>query len=113
MPVPVGSQALVGALGLRASWATVRSAMSQAGALGASGRRPRSAWAIEACESLMRESNPSIAPDQLMIRHQFHQVQLTSDDWPPLVATGGPTRPRRHARSGAPRPIRPRRVSSP
>ncbi|MEX2135987.1 MAG: heat-inducible transcriptional repressor HrcA [Chloroflexota bacterium] len=91
--VPVGSQALVERYGLPVSSATVRSAMAELEALGllshphtSAGRVPSDLGYRTYVESLMRESALDRA-DQLMIRHQFSQVQLTSNEWLRLAAS--------------------------
>ena len=91
--IPVGSQALVSRYGLMVSSATVRSAMAELEALGllshphtSAGRVPSDLGYRIYVESLMRESALDNA-DQLMIRHQFSQVQLTSNEWLRLAAS--------------------------
>jgi heat-inducible transcriptional repressor len=91
--IPVGSQALVDRYGLLVSSATVRSAMAELEALGllshphtSAGRVPSDLGYRIYVESLMRESALDRA-DQLMIRHQFSQVQLTSNEWLRLAAS--------------------------
>ncbi len=91
--IPVGSQALVDRYGLLVSSATVRSAMADLEALGllshphtSAGRVPSDLGYRIYVESLMRESALDGA-DQLMIRHQFSQVQLTSNEWLRLAAS--------------------------
>ncbi|MEX0710509.1 MAG: heat-inducible transcriptional repressor HrcA [Chloroflexota bacterium] len=91
--IPVGSQALVDRYGLLVSSATVRSAMAELEALGllshphtSAGRVPSDLGYRIYVESLMRESALDNA-DQLMIRHQFSQVQLTSNEWLRLAAS--------------------------
>ena len=91
--VPVGSQALVERYRLPVSSATVRSAMAELEALGllshphtSAGRVPSDLGYRTYVESLMRESALDRA-DQLMIRHQFSQVQLTSNEWLRLAAS--------------------------
>jgi heat-inducible transcriptional repressor len=91
--IPVGSQALVERYGLPVSSATVRSAMAELESLGllshphtSAGRVPSDLGYRTYVESLMRESALDRA-DQLMIRHQFSQVQLTSNEWLRLAAS--------------------------
>jgi heat-inducible transcriptional repressor len=91
--VPVGSQALVERYRLLVSSATVRSAMAELEALGllshphtSAGRVPSDLGYRIYVESLMREASLDRA-DQLMIRHQFSQVQLTSNEWLRLAAS--------------------------
>src|SRR5688572_13500674 len=91
--VPVGSKALVGRYSLGVSPATVRSAMAELEALGllthphtSAGRVPSDLGYRLYVESLMREAELDQA-DRLMIRHQFSQVQLTSNDWLRLAAS--------------------------
>jgi heat-inducible transcriptional repressor len=91
--VPVGSKALVQRYGMRVSSATVRSAMAELEALGllthphtSAGRVPSDLGYRLYVEALMREAELDDA-DQLMIRHQFSQVQLTSNEWLRLAAS--------------------------
>ena len=91
--VPVGSKALVSRYGLAVSPATVRSAMAELEALGllthphtSAGRVPSDLGYRLYVESLMREAELDTA-DRLMIRHQFSQVQLTSNEWLRLAAS--------------------------
>jgi len=90
---PVGSRVLVDRYGLGVSSATVRSAMAELEALGllshphtSAGRVPSDLGYRVYVESLMREATMDRA-DQLMIRHQFSQVQLTSNEWLRLAAS--------------------------
>lgn len=91
--VPVGSKALVTRYGLRVSPATVRSAMAELESLGllshphtSAGRVPSDLGYRLYVESLMREAELDTT-DRLMIRHQFSQVQLTSNEWLRLAAS--------------------------
>jgi heat-inducible transcriptional repressor len=91
--VPVGSKALVTRYRLGVSPATVRSAMAELEALGllthphtSAGRVPSDLGYRLYVESLMREAELDMT-DQLMIRHQFSQVQLTSNEWLRLAAS--------------------------
>ena len=91
--VPVGSKALVNRYRLDVSPATVRSAMAELEAMGllthphtSAGRVPSDLGYRLYVESLMREAELD-RTDQLMIRHQFAQVQLTSDEWLRLAAS--------------------------
>jgi heat-inducible transcriptional repressor len=91
--MPVGSKALVTRYGLGVSSATVRSAMADLEAMGllshphtSAGRVPSDLGYRLYVESLMREAELDTA-DRLMIRHQFSQVQLTSDEWLRLAAS--------------------------
>jgi heat-inducible transcriptional repressor len=91
--VPVGSAALVRRYGLNVSPATIRSAMADLEALGllthphtSAGRVPSDLGYRFYVEALMREAELDRA-DALMIRHQFRQVQLTSNDWLRLAAS--------------------------
>jgi heat-inducible transcriptional repressor len=91
--VPVGSKSLVTRYHFGVSPATVRSAMAELEALGllthphtSAGRVPSDLGYRIYVESLMRESQLDHA-DQLMIRHQFSQVQLTSNEWLRLAAS--------------------------
>src|SRR5918999_4043874 len=85
--IPVGSKALVARYGLGVSSATVRSAMAELEAMGllshphtSAGRVPSDLGYRVYVESLMREAQLDRS-DELMIRHQFQQVQLTSNEW--------------------------------
>jgi heat-inducible transcriptional repressor len=91
--VPVGSLALLGRYALGVSPATVRSAMAELEAMGllshphtSAGRVPSDMGYRLYVESLMREAELDEA-DRLMIRHQFSQVQLTSNEWLRLAAS--------------------------
>src|SRR5918996_598216 len=91
--MPVGSKSLVTRYGLGVSSATVRSAMAELEAMGllshphtSAGRVPSDLGYRLYVESLMREAELDTA-DRLMIRHQFSQVQLTSDEWLRLAAS--------------------------
>src|SRR6188474_737470 len=91
--VPVGSKTLVERYGLQVSPATVRSAMAELETLGllshphtSAGRVPSDLGYRLYVESLMRETALD-RTDELMIRHQFSQVQLTSDEVLRLAAS--------------------------
>jgi heat-inducible transcriptional repressor len=91
--VPVGSKALVQRYGLGVSSATVRGAMAELEAMGllthphtSAGRVPSDLGYRIYVESLMRETELDRS-DRLMIRHQFSQVQLTSNEWLRLAAS--------------------------
>src|ERR671914_2040351 len=91
--VPVGSKALVHRYSLGASPATIRSAMAELEALcllthphTSAGRVPSDLGYRLYVEALMREAELD-ETDQLMIRHQFSQVQLTSNEWLRLAAS--------------------------
>jgi heat-inducible transcriptional repressor len=91
--VPVGSKTLVQRHRLGVSSATIRSAMAELEALGllshphtSAGRVPSDLGYRVYVESLMREAQLDRA-DELMIRHQFQQVQLTSNEWLRLAAS--------------------------
>jgi heat-inducible transcriptional repressor len=91
--IPVGSKALVNRYGLGVSPATVRSAMAELESLGllthphtSAGRVPSDLGYRLYVEALMREAELD-PTDRLMIRHQFSQVQLTSNDWLRLAAS--------------------------
>lgn len=90
--VPVGSKSLVSRYRLDVSPATVRSAMAELEQLGllthphtSAGRVPSDLGYRLYVESLMREAELDVT-DRLMIRHQFSQVQLTSNEWLRLAA---------------------------
>jgi heat-inducible transcriptional repressor len=91
--LPVGSKTLLQRHALGVSPATVRSAMADLEALGllshphtSAGRVPSDLGYRVYVESLMREAQLD-PTDQLMIRHQFSQVQLTSNEWLRLAAS--------------------------
>jgi len=91
--VPVGSKSLVDRHRLNVSSATVRGAMADLEALGllthphtSAGRVPSDLGYRLYVESLMREAALD-RMDELMIRHQFAQVQLTSNEWLRLAAS--------------------------
>ena len=91
--IPVGSRALLSRYALGVSPATIRGAMAELEALGllthphtSAGRVPSDLGYRLYVESLMREAELDVT-DQLMIRHQFSQVQLTSDEWLRLAAS--------------------------
>jgi heat-inducible transcriptional repressor len=90
---PVGSQALVERYGLGVSSATVRNILAEleaAGLLGhphtSAGRVPTDAGYRFYVESIV-DSVPLPAVEQLMIRHQFGQVEFASEHWFRLAAT--------------------------
>ena len=91
--VPVGSQALVARYGLGVSSATVRNILADLEVNGllthphtSAGRIPTDAGYRYFVESV---SDSSVLPavEQLMIRHQFGQVQHASEQWFRLAAT--------------------------
>lgn len=91
--IPVGSKALVTRYRLGVSPATVRSAMAELEAMGllthphtSAGRVPSDLGYRLYVESLMRETELD-STDRLMIRHQFSQVQMTSNEWLRLAAS--------------------------
>jgi heat-inducible transcriptional repressor len=90
---PVGSQALVDRYGLGVSSATVRSILAELEAAGllthphtSAGRIPTDAGYRYYVETIV-ESVPLPAVEQLMIRHQFGQVEFASEHWFRLAAT--------------------------
>ena len=90
---PVGSQALVERYGLGVSSATVRSILAELEANGllthphtSAGRIPTDAGYRFYVESIA-EAVPLPAVEQLMIRHQFGQVEFASEHWFRLAAT--------------------------
>jgi heat-inducible transcriptional repressor len=90
---PVGSQALVERYGLGVSSATVRNVLAELEAAGllthphtSAGRVPTDAGYRFYVESIV-EGVPLPAVEQLMIRHQFGQVEFTSEHWFRLAAT--------------------------
>ena len=115
---PVGSQALVERRGLAVSSATVRNVMAdleRAGFLGhphtSAGRVPTDLGYRFYVESVRPYAG--LAPvEQLMIRHQFGQVQFASEQWFRLAAAtlAGATRAAGLATPAKPRSSRVRRV---
>jgi heat-inducible transcriptional repressor len=90
--IPVGSKVLVDRYRLGVSPATVRSAMAELEAMGllthphtSAGRVPSDLGYRLYVESLMREAELDTV-DRLTIRHQFSQVELTSNEWLRLAA---------------------------
>ena len=90
---PVGSAALVERYGLGVSSATVRNVLAElelAGLLGhphtSAGRVPTEHGYRYYVESIV-DSVPLPAVEQLMIRHQFGQVEFASEHWFRLAAT--------------------------
>lgn len=90
---PVGSQALVERHGLDVSSATVRSIFAELEAAGllsqphtSAGRVPTDAGYRFFVETTM-DSAPLAPVEQLMVRHQFGQVEFASEHWFRLAAT--------------------------
>ncbi len=90
---PVGSQALVERYGLGVSSATVRGILAELEAAGllthphtSAGRVPTDAGYRFYVESIV-DAVPLPAVEQLMIRHQFGQVEFASEHWFRLAAT--------------------------
>ncbi len=90
---PVGSQALVERYRLGVSSATVRHILSELEAAGllthphtSAGRIPTDAGYRYYVETIV-DSAPLSAVEQLMIRHQFGQVEFASEHWFRLAAT--------------------------
>jgi heat-inducible transcriptional repressor len=90
---PVGSQALVERYRLGVSSATVRNVLAELEAAGmlthphtSAGRIPTDRGYRFYVESIV-ESVPLPAVEQLMIRHQFGQVEFASEHWFRLAAT--------------------------
>jgi heat-inducible transcriptional repressor len=90
---PVGSQALVERYGLGVSSATVRSILAELESAGllthpytSAGRIPTDAGYRFYVESIV-DAVPLPAVEQLMIRHQFGQVEFASEHWFRLAAT--------------------------
>ncbi len=115
---PVGSQALVARYGLRVSSATVRNIFTELEAAGflaqphtSAGRTPTDAGYRYYVESIMETiSLPPV--EQLMIRHQFGQVEYASEHWFRLAATtlASVTRAAGLATPAKPRAARVRRI---
>ena len=115
---PVGSQALVDRYGLGVSSATVRNILAeleQAGLLThphtSAGRVPTDSGYRFYVESIV-DAVPLPAVEQLMIRHQFGQVEFASEHWFRLAATtlAGLTRSAGIATPAKPRTAHIRRV---
>jgi heat-inducible transcriptional repressor len=90
---PVGSDAICQSCGLGVSSATVRNefvALTDMGYLGqphtSAGRVPTAKGYRYFVEQLMERSELP-ASEQLLIRHQFHQISLDLDQWIRLAAT--------------------------
>jgi heat-inducible transcriptional repressor len=90
---PVGSQALVERYGLGVSSATVRNILAELEMAGllthphtSAGRMPTDAGYRFYVESIV-DATPLPAVEQLMIRHQFGQVEYASEHWFRLAAT--------------------------
>jgi heat-inducible transcriptional repressor len=90
---PVGSQALVERYGLGVSSATVRNILAELEMVGllthphtSAGRVPTDAGYRYYVESIV-DTVPLPAVEQLMIRHQFGQVEFASEHWFRLAAT--------------------------
>lgn len=91
---PVASQALVERYPLGVSSATVRNILADLEAAGlltqphtSAGRVPTDAGYRFYVESIMDRGIPLPAVEQLMIRHQFGQVEFASEHWFRLAAT--------------------------
>ena len=91
--IPVGSQALVERYGFGVSSATVRNILAELEANGllthphtSAGRIPTDAGYRFFVESIV-DAVPLPAVEQLMIRHQFGQVEFASEHWFRLAAT--------------------------
>jgi len=115
---PVGSQALVERYHLGVSSATVRSILAELEANGllthphtSAGRIPTDSGYRFYVESIV-EAVPLPAVEQLMIRHQFGQVEFASEHWFRLAATtlAGLTRSAGLATPAKPRTAHIRRV---
>ena len=90
---PVGSQALVDRYGLGVSSATVRNILAELEIAGllthphtSAGRVPTDSGYRFYVESIV-DAAPLPAVEQLMIRHQFGQVEFASEHWFRLAAT--------------------------
>jgi heat-inducible transcriptional repressor len=115
---PVGSQSLVERYGLGVSSATVRHILADLEANGllthphtSAGRIPTDAGYRFYVESIV-ETVPLPAVEQLMIRHQFGQVEFASEHWFRLAATtlAGLTRAAGLATPAKPRAAHIRRI---
>ena len=115
---PVSSQALVERYRLGVSSATVRNVLAELESAGllthphtSAGRQPTDAGYRIYVESIV-DSAPVPAVEQLMIRHQFGQVEYSSEHWFRLAATtlASITRAAGLATPAKPRAARVRRV---
>jgi heat-inducible transcriptional repressor len=115
---PVGSQALVDRYGLGVSSATVRNILAELEGAGllthphtSAGRVPTDSGYRFYVESMV-DAVPLPAVEQLMIRHQFGQVEFASEHWFRLAATtlAGLTRSAGLATPAKPRAAHIRRV---
>lgn len=115
---PVGSQALVDRYGLAVSSATVRNILAELEIAGllthphtSAGRVPTDSGYRFYVESIV-DAVPLPAVEQLMIRHQFGQVEFASEHWFRLAATtlAGLTRSAGLATPAKPRAAHIRRV---
>jgi heat-inducible transcriptional repressor len=115
---PVGSQALVDRYGLGVSSATVRNILAELELAGllthphtSAGRVPTDSGYRFYVESIV-DAVPLPAVEQLMIRHQFGQVEFASEHWFRLAATtlAGLTRSAGIATPAKPRTAHIRRV---
>jgi len=115
---PVGSQALVERYGLGVSSATVRNVLAELELAGllthphtSAGRIPTNAGYRYYVQSIV-DAVPLPAVEQLMIRHQFGQVEFASEHWFRLAATtlAGLTRSAGLATPAKPRAAHVRRV---
>jgi heat-inducible transcriptional repressor len=115
---PVSSQALVERYGLGVSSATVRNVLAELESAGllthphtSAGRLPTDAGYRVYVESIV-DLAPLPAVEQLMIRHQFGQVEYSSEQWFRLAATtlASITRAAGLATPAKPRSARVRRV---
>jgi heat-inducible transcriptional repressor len=115
---PVGSHALVERYGIGVSSATVRNILAELEMAGllthphtSAGRVPTDAGYRFFVESIV-ETVPLPAVEQLMIRHQFGQVEFASEHWFRLAATtlAGLTRAAGLATPAKPRAAHVRRV---
>src|SRR4029079_569689 len=107
---PVGSQALVERYRLGVSSATVRSILAEleandrlAHAATSAGRIPTDSGYRFYVESIV-EAVPLPAVEQLMIRHQFGQVEFASEHWFRLAATTLASVPRSAGRAAPAKP---------
>src|SRR5450759_4942098 len=92
--MPVGSQALVERYSLGVSSATVRGILADLEGAGllthphtSAGRVPTDAGYRTYVESIVELGAPPPPVEQLMIRHQFGQVEFASEQWFRLAAT--------------------------
>ena len=90
---PVGSDTICQSCGLHVSSATIRNELAELAEMGyltqphtSAGRVPTASGYRYFVEKIMEQFELPVS-DQLMIRHQFHQISLDLDQWMRLAAT--------------------------